>query len=127
MLTVLEILFGPTRLFIEHPERAYFVAVGFLALLLASVFRAGGLRRGVHALLALTGVFWVAFGLNEQTLVGKGPTFEWTFCSRGRPLAAISLIALAYGIRDITAPSPLPEPLDHKTLEGAVPDPGVAR
>ena len=124
MRIVWELLFGPARVFLEHPERAYLVAIGFLALLAASVLRAGGLRRGVQALLALTAVFWVGFGIHEQSLAGTGANIRVDFLFAWPPLAVVSLVAIACGIRDITAPSPLPEHVNNEPPghTGATPD-----
>lgn len=110
MRIVLDMLYGPTRLFVGHPEMALFVAAGFIAFLAVSVVYSRGLRHASQGGLVLAAYSWVAFGLFEASLVGTGANIRVDLLVTWPALVVLSVLVTLWGIADLTVPPPPPAP-----------------
>ena len=108
MQTILPIFYGPMALFIEHPERAYLIAIGFAILFAISVVRMGNANRCTQMGMLFAAILWAAFGLNEQQFQGQGQganirvdlLFSWP------PLIAVSFATIPlFFLRLLNVPS----------------------
>lgn len=100
MHSLLKMSYSLATWFIEHPERAYFVALIAGTLWAWLTLSRGPFRTWTRNLLLLTTMLWVAFGMFEQQFVGAKANirvdllFTWPF------LLLVSMWTTVLVIRD---------------------------
>ncbi len=103
METVMKVLYGPIQPFIWHPERAYFVAMGFAILWAVSVWHSEKFRRRIHVSMLSATLLWVLFGLNEYQAKAAGWNIRVDILLSWPVLFAISVASAWLGIQEFVA------------------------
>ena len=97
----LSLIYVPGTLFLEHPERAHLVAMGFGSLLAVSMLRTGMLRRMTQLGVLVTTCAWLLFGFDEQNMQGHGYDIRADYFFKWPILLATTFIAIVFVVRDL--------------------------